>query len=378
MTNRIVLIALIVSAFAIMGCSSSNKAVSYNEDKVFYEKLKKFKKKPHDELLKKEVVAFYEQAVKQHEDKIAAYRSGSELSRYDRIISEYNSLQWLGDLIRGSVANNLVKTINYYQVIQLTKEEAAAAYYNAGLDYLDKEEREDVKKAYNAFKKTGQYVSNYKDAARKMQEAYDRSIVNIVINPIRDNNLFFTNWNTSFRNDRLQESLVRDLGGQYASTVPARFYTDWEARRNNISADWVVDLSWNNLYVPQPSTNRYSRNVSKNIQTGTDTSGKPVYKTVYATLQVTRRFFNANGEMEYRITETGSGKNIGWNRLNADYNWQEEYASYTGDSRALDSADWALINNTNYRMPNREDIVEEMFRRIYPDLRNRIRNEADW
>jgi hypothetical protein len=168
------------------------------------------------------------------------------------------------------------------------------------------------------------------------------------------------------------------LGGQYSNSVPARFYTDWDARRLNLSPDWVIDLNWNNLYIPQPSTSRYTRNLSKNVQIGSDTSGKPVYQTVHATLNVTRRYVTANGSMEYRITELDSRKNIAWNTVRADHSWSEEYATYSGDSRALDSGDWALVNNDHYRTPGRDEIVEELYRKIYPDLKSRIRNEVDW
>jgi hypothetical protein len=375
-----ILLASLVIVFLIASCSSSNKAVSYSEDKAFQNKLKKFNRHPDDPALKKELIDLYELAMKQHEDRIVAYRTSIDLNRYDKILSEYNTMQQIGEAIRSSAAYKFINTINYHQVLQLTREEAAAAWYNAGLDYLNMHEREYARKAYNAFKKTGQYVSNYKDVSVLMQQAFDNSIIDVVINPVTDNNYYAvgTGWNGSYRSNYLQESLVRELGGQYSNSVPARFYTDWDAKRLNLSPDWVIDLNWNNLYIPQPSTSRYTRNLSKNVQIGSDTSGKPVYQTVHATLNVTRRYVTANGSMEYRITELDSRKNIAWNTVRADHSWSEEYATYSGDSRALDSGDWALVNNDHYRTPGRDEIVEELYRKIYPDLKSRIRNEVDW
>lgn len=84
----------------------------------------------------------------------------------------------------------------------------------------------------------------------------------------------------------IQQNLVRELGGRNSSRYPARFYTDWEARRDNVQPDWVVDLTLRNIYIPRPQSYGYSRNVSKQIESGRDTSGKPVYQTVYATINI--------------------------------------------------------------------------------------------
>jgi hypothetical protein len=130
--------------------------------------------------------------------------------------------------------------------------------------------------------------------------------------------------------------------------------------------------------MPEPMTNRSSRNVSRQIEVGTDTSGKVKYQTVSATLHVVRRNFTASGDMELRITDINSGRIITSNRYSDQFTWQEEYATYTGDSRALSSNDYALLNNTNYRIPRNEEILQEISRRIYPQIKSRISSVVNW
>src|SRR4030095_10085726 len=145
-----------------------------------------------------------------------------------------------------------------------------------GDDYLSGNTREDDRKAYAAFKKAVSFVKDYKDSKAKMDEAYNASIVNVVINPIQDNSIFFnTGWGNmgyNYSNEYFQQNLVRDLGGKYATRYPARFYTDWEARSENVEPDWVVDLTLRNIDIPRPSRSNYSRSRTKQIQIGTDTS----------------------------------------------------------------------------------------------------------
>ena len=215
-----------------------------------------------------------------------------------------------------------------------------------------------------------------------MDEAYDNSIVLVVINPIQDNSFFFNigwgNTGYNYSNEYFQQNLVRDLGGTYASRYPARFYTDLEARRENVAPDWVVDLTLRNIDIPRPSRSNYSQNRTKQIQSGSDTSGKPVYKTVTANLNIQRQYFTARAQMDINIQDIRTHRNIGFNTYSDTYQWQEETATYSGDKRALTDADWSLINNDNFNLPGKEEILNRLYRNIYPQVRSRISNEVDW
>ena len=125
-------------------------------------------------------------------------------------------------------------------------------------------------------------------------------------------------------------------------------------------------------------TNQYSRNISRQIETSRDTSGKVQYQTVTATLHIIKKYFTASGDMELRISDVSTGRNISTNRYTDQFNWQEEYATYTGDSRALSSNDYALLNNNNYQVPRREDILNQLSQRIYPQIKSRIASVANW
>ena len=81
--------------------------------------------------------------------------------------------------------------------------------------------------------------------------------------------------------------------------------------------------------------------------------------------------------MDINITEVATRKNITYDNFSDTYDWQQEVATYSGDSRALTSADWTLVNNY-YNQPRKEDILNELYRSIYPRVRNKISYETDW
>jgi hypothetical protein len=202
----------------------------------------------------------------------------------------------------------------------------------------------------------------------------------VVINPVENDNIFFASYTPAgfgYRAQDYQESLVRELGGRNANIVPARFYTDLDAERENIDPDWVVDIRWRTVDPSPVIPYRFNREVSRSIQVGKDTSGKAVYKTVYATLHITQRTYNVNGGVDYQVNDVVHNKSIDQGLLTNSVSWTESWATYTGDSRALSSDDWYIVNNRNNFGPSKETVLNTLMRKIYPDLRYRIQQSAN-
>ncbi len=380
-----ILYSLIILFFLFASCRSSrNSIANTQEDIALLAAIKKLDKNPGDTSLQNNLSAFYEDATKVHLDNIDVYGTLTSPDKWEKIINEYQVLQHLSGVINSSAnAKKFLKTTTYDAKIAVVKENAAANYYEIGMNYLNNGDKESSRDAYYAFKKSQEFVPGYKDASRQMNNAYQNSIVNVIINPVTDNSFYYNNagWNNfgnSFNNDLLQRSLVRDLGGDYTKNAMARFYTDWEARSADINPDLFVDLTWVNLEVPQPYTSQYSRNVSKQIETGKDTSGHVLRETVRATLYITKKYFTATGDLESRITGAATRNIVDSKRYTAQFNWEHEYAIYKGDSRALSGNDLALINNRNFQVPNKQDILNELYQRIYPQVKNGIYNAVKW
>lgn len=369
----------------LISCSSSKKnwLDRSDTDNALFDAVKALKKKSSDTAAANALPILYNAAQQRHIRKIGSYGESKELSRWDKLIDEYTILQNMHDaIIDVDAAHAAVSPVNYGQTMYDLKQRAAEEYYNAAADLLAGPGRDNAKKAYTYYKKADKFVPEYKDAKSKMDKAYQNAIVNVQVNPVQDNSFFFNtgwgNYGYNYSNEYFQQNLVRELGGRNSSRYPARFYTDWEARRDNVQPDWVVDLTLRNIYIPRPQSYGYSRNVSKQIENGRDTSGKPVYQTVYARINITRQSFEARAEMEITISDIAGHKTIDRRSFREDYNWQEEYGSYSGDSRALSAADWNLINNTRYSEPRREDVLNELYRKLYPQVKNRVIYAVDW
>jgi hypothetical protein len=214
-----------------------------------------------------------------------------------------------------------------------------------------------------------------------IDSAKQKSIVKVVISPVQDNSFYYSSsWNNNsfdITSANLPQQLATDLGGKNGGRYPAKFYTDWLAQRDNVSPDWLVDLTLKNVNIPSPDVYNYTRKVSAKVEDGKDTSGRVIYRTVYATLHIQRRSINASAQMDMNITDPVSRKNILYDNFNDTYNWQQEAASYSGDSRALSNSDWNLVNNHNHQ-PAQQEIINELYRGLYPQIKSRISRAVDF
>lgn len=383
--NRIFYFIVVVSLLA--ACRSNKDYLSRgDEDKALFDAVKKLNKKPTDEEAAKALPVLYSRIQQRYTDKINNWNNYKEPARWDGIVNAYSTLQRMYDAITTSkVAGDYVKPVNYQNNIFQSKQAAAEEYYQLGLGFLASSNRADSRRAYISFQKAGQWVNNYKDTHNKMNEAREAAIIDVVVNPLRDNAGFSNSgWgNNGYdnNNDYFQQKLVQDLGGTYASRYPARFYTDWEARRNNIQPHWAVDITLRSFDMPQqPMESRENIQRSAQIETGRDTSGNIIYKTVAATITVYTRSLTGRAYMESNVTDLENRKNIDRNTYNETYHWQEQYATWSGDDRALTEQDWRLINNqgAQYKTPTRGEIINQLYQRIYPNVRDRIANAVNW
>jgi hypothetical protein len=374
----------LIGLITLASCKSSKDYLSRSDnDNTLFEALKTLKKHQADATALQALPVLYNLAQQRTLRKIDNYSSSNTPDRWDKILSAYGSLQNMHDaIIENDAASRVVKPVNYRQTIYGLKQEAAADYYKTASGFLNRPGREDAKKAYTYFKKADKLVPGYEDARLRMDQAFEQAIVNVVINPVLDNAYFFNtgwgNYGYNYSNEYFQQTLVRELKGINSTRYPARFYTDWEARRDHVKPDWEVNLTLRNMNIPRPLTNTYSRNASQQVEIGRDTSGKIIYKTVYARVNIARQSFTANADMELYIIDIATRRNIVYNTFRENFRWEEEHATYEGDSRALSANDWALINNNHYNEPRKEDVLNELYRKLYPQVKNKITYAVDW
>jgi hypothetical protein len=101
-------------------------------------------------------------------------------------------------------ASRVVKPKSYFSDLQAVSQEAAGYYYEEREHFLEMDGRDDSRQAYLEFQMSTQDVPGCKDAARQMQVAYNLSVANVVVNPIRDNEILFTGYNNAYNREYIR------------------------------------------------------------------------------------------------------------------------------------------------------------------------------
>lgn len=374
---------LIFIGFLLLASCRGSRQTTKSDEKDLSTLINRLNKKGGDDKVIADIKEVYNSAFQKSNQRIENYQYENALQKWDKLIPELEGLQRMYDIIsKNAYALRMVKPVNLYQQLLSTKDSAASDFYLYGTEQMQQQQRENLKEAYYAFEKASRYAPNYKNTKTLMKEVYVRAIVNVLINTIQYDDFGMNNWGWNAYNnyDRMIHSnIIRDLGAQTASNIPARFYDEYELRRQGKSPELVVDLVWRNLRFDYPRDYSQSYNRSKQIETGRDTANKPIYQTVTGVVYITRRELNANADMNIVITDAVNRTQIKWDRLPAEYRYTYEFAEYSGDRRALESSDLNLINRSrNQPLPTKEDAMKEMMQRIYNDLVSRIRNTANW
>jgi hypothetical protein len=302
-----------------------------------------------------------------HEDIIVRLETNDvQPAEYDPLIQEYNALQKLMKETADSPISGLVVLSDYQHQLLSVRETAAAFFYQRGVDELQKDTRSSASSAYDLFGKTQRYISTFLNVNQLKNQAFERSIVNVLINPIQQS--FFSIQPAG----SITDQLVRDLGGRSAMGIRARFFSLFDLRTFSVRPDWVVDLSWNNTTIPNRIISKYDRLVSKEIQIGKDTSGRPVMRPIYATLHIVR-YESSPLDIDFRLVDIEQNITLDWSRLTLGNSQIIEAATFSGDSRAITDTDWQLINRDPTIRIN-DQMMNNIYNKLLEEIRSRIRS----
>jgi hypothetical protein len=369
----------------VLLASACSRNTYKSEQKDLGMLIKRLTKRGSDDKVLADIHSVYDPALQRAQQNISNYRYDAAPQKWDKIIGEMQNMQRMYEIINTNMyAVRMIKPVNFYRNIAEAKDSAASDYYNYAAEYFEREGRANSKVAYEAYNNALNYVPNYKDANQKKQEAFNRSIIYVLINQIQYDGFGFNNnnWNWNNYNNRdqmLQSQIIRDLGGRTNRNTPSYFFNEWDLRRENRGPDMVVDLVWRNMRFDQPRDRTRKYNRSKQIETGRDTANRPIYQTVNATVFVTERYLEANADMNIIFTDVVNRSQVDWQTIPASFRESIEFATYNGDRRALDENDWRLINRSqNQPFPNRDEVFERMMRNVYNDMLNRIRRVTSW
>jgi hypothetical protein len=197
--------------------------------------------------------------------------------------------------------------------------------------------------------------------------------VNVVILPIEKTGYQYSSYKT--RTGNFEETIINSLKHNTGNEF-VKFYSEWDAKSNNIRPDEIIDMRFSTMSVGRYYDNYNKRQVSKEVVMREIVYRKDSvvkeYGKVYAQITTTTRRMNSEALLQVNVRNANGGWLWGDNFAASD-SWNTEFASYTGDIRALSENDQQLINQAVQQPPREEDIIHCMMEEINNNFLYKLR-----
>ena len=366
--------AIIFSAFS---CKTASKLYEKgNYDEAVELAAKKLQKDPGDVKLLDIIQSSYRYAVNDHESRIRNHAESSNELKWEWLYAEYVSLQRMYEAIyRVPSVYELVKPLDYSGYLVTYSEKAGDVRYDRGLSFMQRYDKQSYRNAYREFQAALRFKPGNRDALKILNESYEYAVTNVVILPMQQQGGFvYSSYSVGGNNfdDQLIRSLQYNTGNEFV-----KFYSAWDARSQQIRTDQVVDMRLASFNMGRYRDYRTSRTVSKEIVVK-EIVYKPdsvvrEYAKVFADIITTRRTLNSDARLEVHVKDN-QDRWLWSDLVNGHHDWSTEFATYTGDARALSESDKQLIDRRREFAPTESEITKCLLDQISADALNRIRN----
>lgn len=167
------------------------------------------------------------------------------------------------------------------------------------------------------------------------------------------------------------QPVVNALQRQFLSFRPM-------SQQDTVPPHQYLRIVFNNyLQDPQPTLTRSTEETKKSIKVGEKkgADGKPVdvMETVTAKVTYYRKSQRASANATFMITDVKSNAVLQQQNIVGNSSWQQDWATFTGDARAL-SANQQSLCRARESYPNQQDLFNQAIRNLENNLGSQLKS----
>lgn len=301
-------------------------------------------------------------------------KQSDQLFKIERVFDSYQKLNELYTKIEDcNGCRRIVSPVSYFTEMDMAQEQAAIERYAYAENLLKNGTIESARAAYDNFEDLFRFAPTYKDVVEKKEFALFEGSVHVVIEPPVINSKMFQ-YSNEFFIGRIEEYLQNNK----RLNKFIRFYQPNEAQKLKLKPDHIVKLEFIDFSVGDmiQSSDRSKVTGKDSIKTGTakiDGKNVDVYGLANATIIEYKKSIRSRGTLNMEIIDFKTSKNIFNEQLQGEFIWNDHWATYNGDERALSKAQLALSNKKELMPPNPQAMFIEFCRPIYDQFTYKIK-----
>lgn len=357
-------ILLILSIFTLEACVSGKTALKHGDyyDAVL-ESVNRLRASPENKKAKAVLQEGYPLEIEYVDSNIKNGMDSDDPKKWRNAVKGYEQINYINSQISTSMGAKRVisKPITRFTELKEAKLKAAEESYKAGITALMKNTRNDSKEAYFDFKAANDYEPGYSESIEMMTQAEFNATLRVAYEEI----------NASRTNYGSLQPVINSLQRQFLSFKPI-------TQKDTVPPHQYLRITFNGFQSDlQPQLTTSSENISRDIKVGekkgADGKTQDVMQNVTARVTYFHKYKRAASNATFIITEVQSNAVLLEENIIGDASWQYDWATFSGDARALSGSQQSLVNRKE-AFPNNQDIFNQSIRNLENNLGRQLQN----
>ena len=414
--NLLILILLMIFGCAALtkhGQLESNARDHYSAgryDKAVFDCAAALKLKPDYDKAQILIQNAFKAGTAAHLDKINELKPSISKFKWDKIVSEYEALNKINQAIselpvlqnKKTQAIISFDTRDYSTELSNAKIQAAESHYQEGLELSQNVNVDIQKQAAKEFKTAMSFKADYKDAVALYEKARKGGTKRLAIIPFEDNSG--------------KGGMYGDLSGMIVDDVVTDIMTDKSAMEflelvsrdqlekvmheqklgisGLVDEETAVELGkvlgvheiltgkiTQIIHIPEKTIRKNlkkQKNVVVKKEKYKDSKGKTktrdIRGDVFANVTVHTKTAGGSITGSYKIIDITTAKLIKSETFTGKHNFKHEWATYSGDERALDSRTKKLASKSEIRAPVAEELIQSAGKNLSQSLTKTLKD----
>jgi hypothetical protein len=354
----------------LVGCTTGKNALQKGDyDASVTKAVNRLQNSPQNKEAIQVLTSAYQFSLNNHLRRIDEAKIAADLLRWETIIYEYQQLNQLSDEINRcpSCLNVVPNPQKFVAELADSKYKAAEVRYAMGMNLLNEGGKLNARKAYTNFERAKYFNPNYKDVQHQIDEAYWAAVTKVVVQPVSINSSYYELSNQYF------QQKVNEFISNYQRNKFVLFYDEQQAAKQKIVPDQIMKLRFDDFVVGQTYVKERVEKLKKDsVIIGETRANGLVYGTVKATYSIFNKKVASSGLLDLAVIDWNSKKIIRQKKLVGTYVWEDQWASYKGDDRALTKQQLAMSKKREILPPAPATLFVEFTKPIYAQLVDEI------
>lgn len=325
----------IVLGIVLLDSCSSGKALLKQGDyyDAVLQSVSRLRQNPDHKKSREVLSLSYQFAVNFIESDIQNQQTSNANFKWKQTVQSYQKINTLYEQIRTSpgALQVIPNPVSRYKELADAKTKAAEETYEAGIQYMLKNTREDAKRAYFLFTEANGYSPGYRESIEMMEQSKFNATLKVMVEPEVSN---------------LNEWTFQQVIFGYRGNEFVRFYTPAEVQEQNLQRiDQHLRLTYNGYSESRPTTSRKEETFRDSVKVSEKTVNNikiPVYEKISAKMITFEKSITARGDITLYIEDAANSAILKNTEIADDERWAERWATCTGDQRALSEANRKL------------------------------------